>query len=65
MTLECLRDNMRILAEASNAARNLVYGINGMPYKYFLMTQEIALSVGRYIKMMEKAVIEEYNNHKD
>ena len=65
MTLECLRDNMRILAEASNAVRNLVYEINGMPYKYFLMTQEIALRVDRYIKMMEKAVIEEYNNPKD
>ena len=65
MTLECLRDNMRILAEASDAVRNLVYEINGMPYKYFLMTQEIALRVDRYIKMMEKAVIEEYNKPKD
>ena len=65
MTLECLRDNMRILAEASNAVRNLVYEINGMPHKYFLMTQEIALRVDRYIETMEKAVIEEYNNPKD
>lgn len=65
MTLEQLRNNMRLLADLSNAAHNIVYGTNGMSYKYFLMTEKIAMQTDKSVEMLEEIVIKEYKNPED